>query len=47
MGLFENMALGFCKWDFFALLFIATVIVLFFLDRRRLNKQIEDLKNQL
>lgn len=47
MGFFENIVWGFCKLDLLALVFIAIVIVGFVADRRRLDKKIKDLKNQL
>ncbi len=47
MGIFENMAWGFCRLDLLALIFIAAVVVGFFVDRHRLNKKIKELKDQL
>lgn len=47
MELFENMVLGFCKWEVVALLFWAVATIWFLIERHRLKKKIEEVKDQL
>lgn len=47
MELFENMVWGFCKWEVVVLLFWVIATVGFFIERHRLKKKIEEVKDQL
>lgn len=47
MSQFENVVWGFCHWDALALVFLAVITGVYFVERHRLKKQIKGLEDQL
>ena len=47
MGFLEHVTLGFCWWDFPALLLLIAVTAWFFMKRHKLNEDKKELQDQL